>query len=61
MIVKTLEGDASGRHLLVCGTVLDDLGFGESLKLSARWGLSPKALQIRLTLDWHIPVARAIE
>src|SRR5262245_10543332 len=36
-------------------------GSGDSLKLSTRCGLSPKARQIREIADWDIPVARAIE
>jgi hypothetical protein len=35
-----------------CGSV-------DSLKVSTRWGLSPKARQIRLIADCDIPVARA--
>jgi hypothetical protein len=36
-------------------------GGSDNLKLSARCGLSPKARQIRLTADWDMPVAAAIE
>jgi len=36
-------------------------GSGESLKVSTRCGFSPNARQIRLTADWLIPVAWAIE
>ena len=36
-------------------------GSGLSLKVSTRWGLSPKARQIRDTADWLIPVALAID
>jgi hypothetical protein len=42
-------------------TLSMNCGSGESLKLSVRWGLSPKARQIRLTAVWLIPVAVAIE
>ncbi len=36
-------------------------GSVESLKLSSWCGLRPKARQMRLTADWLIPVASAIE
>ena len=36
-------------------------GSGDSLKVSVRWGLSPNARQIRLTADWVMPVAAAID
>jgi hypothetical protein len=36
-------------------------GSGDSLKLSTRWGLSPKLRQIRLTALWDMPAALAIE
>ena len=34
-------------------------GSVESLNASVRWGLSPKARQIRLTAVWFSPRARA--
>jgi len=36
-------------------------GSGESLNASVWCGLRPKARQIRLTADWLIPVAAAID
>jgi hypothetical protein len=36
-------------------------GSGDSLKLSLRWGFSPKARQIRLTADCEISVDAAID
>ena len=36
-------------------------GSGESLKVSRRWGLNPKACQIRFTFERLIPVAAAME
>jgi hypothetical protein len=36
-------------------------GTGDSLKSSTKCGLRPNARQIRLTADWVIPVALAIE
>ncbi len=36
-------------------------GSGLSLKVLTRWGLSPKARQIRLTALWLMPVALAID
>ena len=38
-----------------------NIGSGDSLKLSTRWGLSPNARQIRDTVDCDIPVAAASE
>ncbi len=33
----------------------------DSLKLSARWGCSPKARQIKLIEVWLMPMASAID
>ena len=42
-------------------TVSTNRGSGLSLKESTRWGLRPKARQIRKMADWFIPWACAIE
>jgi hypothetical protein len=42
-------------------TLSTNSGSDDSLKVSVRCGLSPNARQIRLTADWLIPVAAAIE
>ena len=42
-------------------TLSTNSGSGESLKVSTRWGFSPKARQIRLMADWLMPVALAID
>ncbi len=42
-------------------TLSMNCGSGESLKLSVKCGLSPKARQIRLIADWDMPVAFASE
>jgi hypothetical protein len=42
-------------------TLSMNCGSGDSLKLSARWGLSPNARQIFDTVVWDIPAAFAID